>query len=423
MNLKQSPVSSPGRSRPPTNFSRTRAERRLVADAAGAVEQLEGDAALRAGPRCRRRCRRTASGCERAAACPACARRRRCRSPRAARAGSRGCTRPGAPCALLLIAIARRGAVAQHRQRPADAVAQSRCGRITSGRWCITSHLIAFSGTPGPGPGRRVAGRDLAGVGEAGLERRLRLAVEHDDLVAGAGELVGGGHADHAGAENEDLHVRRRLSVPDRRLVPDDGSARGDVGASSGAASSGGACDFARSRPGEPHDAWHGFDRPLPPRMRPHARGDARRPMPPRRDDLTSPAASFIAPGALRRRRRRAGPGPRDLRRQRRPPARRPAAFVNGAAPAGRVRACYPFVRVHTDTVARADSRLSYGFVAGPGTYETTLTRPDLFAQLLPASSSGCCSRTTASRSRSAPARSRSRCTSRSPRTTTSKAP
>ncbi|MBL8290157.1 MAG: AMP nucleosidase, partial [Rubrivivax sp.] len=45
----------------------------------------------------------------------------------------------------------------------------------------------------------------------------------------------------------------------------------------------------------------------------------------------------------------------------------------------GHVRACYPFVRVRTDTVARADSRLSYGFVAGPGTYETTLTRPDLF--------------------------------------------
>src|SRR4030095_7943673 len=54
-------------------------------------------------------------------------------------------------------------------------------------------------------------------------------------------------------------------------------------------------------------------------------------------------------------------------------------AFVNGTLPSGRVRATYPFVRVHTDTVARADSRLSYGFVAGPGTYETTLTRPDLF--------------------------------------------
>jgi AMP nucleosidase len=54
-------------------------------------------------------------------------------------------------------------------------------------------------------------------------------------------------------------------------------------------------------------------------------------------------------------------------------------AFVNGNAPAGRVRANYPVVRVRTDTVARADSRLSYGFVSGPGTYETTLTRPDLF--------------------------------------------
>ncbi len=53
--------------------------------------------------------------------------------------------------------------------------------------------------------------------------------------------------------------------------------------------------------------------------------------------------------------------------------------FVAGEDFAQHVRACYPFVRVHTDTVARADSRLSYGFVAGPGTYETTLTRPDLF--------------------------------------------
>ncbi len=53
--------------------------------------------------------------------------------------------------------------------------------------------------------------------------------------------------------------------------------------------------------------------------------------------------------------------------------------FVVGETFAQHVRACYPFVRVHTDTVARADSRLSYGFVHGPGTYETTLTRPDLF--------------------------------------------
>ena len=53
-------------------------------------------------------------------------------------------------------------------------------------------------------------------------------------------------------------------------------------------------------------------------------------------------------------------------------------AFVGGAD-LGRVRACYPFVRLRTSTVARADSRLAYGFVSGPGSYETTLTRPDLF--------------------------------------------
>ena len=42
-------------------------------------------------------------------------------------------------------------------------------------------------------------------------------------------------------------------------------------------------------------------------------------------------------------------------------------------------------MRVHTDTVARSalasvdTSQLSYGFVAGPGRFETTLTRPDLY--------------------------------------------
>ena len=55
--------------------------------------------------------------------------------------------------------------------------------------------------------------------------------------------------------------------------------------------------------------------------------------------------------------------------------------FVGGQPLPQRVRACYPFVRVHTATVARADSRLSYGFVSGPGTYETTLTRPELFGR------------------------------------------
>jgi AMP nucleosidase len=57
--------------------------------------------------------------------------------------------------------------------------------------------------------------------------------------------------------------------------------------------------------------------------------------------------------------------------------------FVAGEEDGQHVRACYPFVRVRTDTVARADSRLSYGFVAGPGTFEITVTRPDLFGNYL----------------------------------------
>ncbi len=54
--------------------------------------------------------------------------------------------------------------------------------------------------------------------------------------------------------------------------------------------------------------------------------------------------------------------------------------YVSGQALAERARGFYPSVRVHTQTVARADTRLSFGFVAGPGVYEATLTRPDLFA-------------------------------------------
>ncbi len=58
-------------------------------------------------------------------------------------------------------------------------------------------------------------------------------------------------------------------------------------------------------------------------------------------------------------------------------------AFVAGDDRLGHVRAFYPLVRLHTDTVSRTGKAegagLSYGFVAGPGRFETTLTRPDLY--------------------------------------------
>jgi len=58
--------------------------------------------------------------------------------------------------------------------------------------------------------------------------------------------------------------------------------------------------------------------------------------------------------------------------------------FVAGEDLPGHVRAFYPYVRIETETAVPQDVLenlgLSYGFVAGTGRFETTLTRPDLFA-------------------------------------------
>ena len=53
--------------------------------------------------------------------------------------------------------------------------------------------------------------------------------------------------------------------------------------------------------------------------------------------------------------------------------------FGHGHLKEDRVRAYYPFVRIKTTSTGRPDTRLSYGFAARPGTYETTVTRPDIF--------------------------------------------
>ena len=58
-------------------------------------------------------------------------------------------------------------------------------------------------------------------------------------------------------------------------------------------------------------------------------------------------------------------------------------AYQRGEDIDGRVRACYPYVQTRTTTAAKVDTRLSYGFLAGPGVHGTTLTRPDLFKDYL----------------------------------------
>ncbi|MFV0293451.1 MAG: AMP nucleosidase [Paracoccus sp. (in: a-proteobacteria)] len=58
-------------------------------------------------------------------------------------------------------------------------------------------------------------------------------------------------------------------------------------------------------------------------------------------------------------------------------------ACLGGEQPKARYRAFYPEVRLTTTSHTQADSRLSFGHVALPGSYSATITRPELFADYL----------------------------------------
>lgn len=58
-------------------------------------------------------------------------------------------------------------------------------------------------------------------------------------------------------------------------------------------------------------------------------------------------------------------------------------AAITQGQPANRMRAYYPEIRLTTTSYTKTDSRLSFGHVAEPGMYATTVTRPDLFAHYL----------------------------------------
>ncbi|PJF10089.1 AMP nucleosidase [Pseudorhodobacter sp. MZDSW-24AT] len=59
------------------------------------------------------------------------------------------------------------------------------------------------------------------------------------------------------------------------------------------------------------------------------------------------------------------------------------SATVTKGKPDTRIRAFYPEIRLRVASHTKADSRLAFGHVAGPGTYATTVTRPDLFRNYL----------------------------------------
>ena len=59
------------------------------------------------------------------------------------------------------------------------------------------------------------------------------------------------------------------------------------------------------------------------------------------------------------------------------------ASMATGTKGTQRIRAFYPEIRFTTSSFAQVDSRLSFGHVSAPGTYATTVTRPDLFRHYL----------------------------------------
>jgi len=56
---------------------------------------------------------------------------------------------------------------------------------------------------------------------------------------------------------------------------------------------------------------------------------------------------------------------------------------LTSGKPDSRVRAFYPEIRLTTTSFDLVDSRLSFGYVSAPGTWSTTITRPDLFENYL----------------------------------------
>ncbi|MFT4715178.1 MAG: AMP nucleosidase [Paracoccaceae bacterium] len=58
-------------------------------------------------------------------------------------------------------------------------------------------------------------------------------------------------------------------------------------------------------------------------------------------------------------------------------------SVLDGHKPDARYRAYYPEICITTVSFAKVDSRLAFGHVAEPGTYSTTITRPDLFESYL----------------------------------------
>ena len=244
---------------------------------------------------------------------------------------------------------------------------------MTSGRWCIRQPLDRLDWHARAGPGRRIARRDFAGVAVTRFERRGGLTVHHRDLVAGAGA------------------ARRRRVTP---ITPAPRTSTFiATGAPSAAAAMVGAAScgvMRRCRTGGAHRGRavmvHGWAASSSRAAR-TCRASSRRRVDVRhrRQRTTHSRSALRGPRSALHRARAAtrrcpGPGSRHLRGR----SGACGARCKPTSPATRCPATYaPVTRSYECTPIRSRApipRLSYGFVAGPGPFETTLTRPDLYA-------------------------------------------
>ena len=179
VNLKQSPVSSPGRQQARRRTFRVPARARAHGGCSRRDRAARRRRRSRAARRRRRRCRRTASGCERAAACPCM--RSSYAMPVAARKRAQAVAavlgEPDHPC----LVDARSAPPCSCAASPATQRTHRQIEMRPDDERPVVHHqpFDRLQRNARPGPRRRVARRDLAGVGEARLERRRLLAIEH----------------------------------------------------------------------------------------------------------------------------------------------------------------------------------------------------------------------------------------------------
>ena len=226
VNRWQSPVSSSGSRRPPTKDSRSGRKRRLCTDAALAIQQLEPDAILAQHRDI------LADGIE-----------LRLLSEQLQRAltamivgnAGLGAQLPQTVAAVFgdrhhsrfVDGVAIRRAVAQRLQHPSPH--QRIELRMHHQRTMFVEHpLNGLERHAGPGPGRGIAGRNLAGIGKTGFERNARpddrRSTPRQPALA---RLIRGGHADHPGAHDQDFHQSRPVLRWRARDGPRDDAAPG----------------------------------------------------------------------------------------------------------------------------------------------------------------------------------------------------